>query len=123
MNGRAYNYELINVDMDGTRNAIAEVTAAPAFGAVSATEYALYQNYPNPFNPTTSISFNLPEDGYARLAIFDMLGREIAVLVNGTVASGLHTLEFNAANLSAGTYFYQLTAGDFSAVRKLMLVK
>ncbi|RQV94873.1 T9SS C-terminal target domain-containing protein [bacterium] len=122
--GTIYSYRLSNHDFDGSSNVFDQIVTASATGsAAEVTAYDLFQNYPNPFNPTTSISFKLPEAELVRLAIFDMIGREVAVLVNGTVNSGLHTVEFNAADLSTGTYFYQLTAGDFSAVRKLMLVK
>ena len=124
MEGRLYSYRLTSREFDGTllvhdRIVTASVTGSP----VNATEYDLYQNYPNPFNPATTISFSLPEAGNIRLVVFDVLGRELAELANGHSDAGLHTVEFNAAALSAGTYFYQLTAGDFSAVRKLILVK
>lgn len=124
MPGTVYSYRLTNHDLGGAVNVFEQiVTASATRSAAEITEYELYQNFPNPFNPATSISYNLPDAGLVRLTIFDMLGREIAVLVDGSRSAGLHTVEFNAAGLSTGTYFYQLTAGDFSAVRKLMLVK
>jgi len=124
LSGTVYSYRLTSHDIDGTTVVFDQIVSASTTGsAAEVAEYDLYQNYPNPFNPTTSISFNLPEAEFARLAVFDMLGREVAVLVNNSMNAGLHTVEFSASNLSAGTYFYQLTAGDFSAVRKLMLVK
>ena len=123
LSGIVYSYRLTSHDIDGTTVVFDQIVSASTTGAAEVTEYDLYQNYPNPFNPTTSISFSLPEAEFARLAVFDMLGREVAVLVNNSMNAGLHTVEFSAAHLSAGTYFYQLTAGEFSAVRKLMLVK
>jgi hypothetical protein len=86
-------------------------------------EYTLSQNYPNPFNPSTKINFTLAKSGNTTLKIIDMLGRELATLVNGFTAAGSHDVEFNAAKLSSGTYFYQLTSGNFTEVKKMMLVK
>jgi hypothetical protein len=122
--GISYNYRLTSYDFNGTSVVYNQIASASVTGsAANATEYELYQNYPNPFNPTTTISFSLPEAADIRLTVFDVLGRELVVLANGRADAGFHSVEFNAASLSAGTYFYQLTAGDFSMVRKLMLVK
>ena len=85
--------------------------------------FRLEQNYPNPFNPTTKISYTLAKSGSVKLTVHDVLGREIAVLVNGDENAGGHTVEFNASNLSSGIYFYQLKADGFSSVKKMMLVK
>ncbi|MBK6765590.1 MAG: T9SS type A sorting domain-containing protein [bacterium] len=87
------------------------------------TEFALNQNYPNPFNPSTQISFSLPEASSVTLTVFDPLGRSVATLADGSFAAGAHELSFDASGLSNGIYFYQLQAGDFSAVRKLTLLK
>jgi hypothetical protein len=83
----------------------------------------LEQNYPNPFNPTTSIAFTLKEAGLVRLSVFDVLGREVAVLMNGNQAAGSYNVSFNASALPTGVYLYRLEAGSFSAVRKLVLLK
>ena len=86
--------------------------------------YALQQNYPNPFNPVTNIKFSLPKSSLVTLKVFDMLGREVANLVkNENLAAGNYTFDFNAANIPSGIYFYKLTAGDFSDVRKMTLIK
>jgi hypothetical protein len=122
-NGRAYSYELISVDVNGTMNMIAEGSATPNFDAVSVTEYALHQNYPNPFNPETSISFDLADAGAVSLTVFNPLGQTVATLVNGTLASGRHTVAFDGTNLTSGLYYYRLEAGDFSAIRKMVLMK
>ena len=87
------------------------------------TGFALDQNYPNPFNPSTMISFSLPHSAYASLKVFDMLGREVATLVNGFTAAGSHEVQFNATNLASGVYLYKLTSGDFTQTMKMMLVK
>ncbi len=86
-------------------------------------EYSLAQNYPNPFNPETTISFSLPEKANICLKIFDLLGREVATLASGEMNEGHHKVVFNAKNLSSGLYIYRLEAGEFSAVRKLLLLK
>ncbi len=84
----------------------------------------LYQNYPNPFNPTTQISFTLPQAQQVTLKVYDMLGREVATLVNGEMfTSGLNTLNFNANDLSSGLYIYRLTSGNVATTRKMTLIK
>jgi hypothetical protein len=87
------------------------------------TSYSLERNYPNPFNPTTTIEFSLPEATTARVAIYDMLGREVAVLADGRMTAGAHSVEFDASALSSGVYFYRLEAGSFNAVKKMALMK
>jgi len=90
--------------------------------------YSLSQNYPNPFNPTTVIKYSIPEkeNGEVQLIslkIFDLLGREIKVLVNEIQTPGNYEIGFNAADLTSGIYFYQLTAGDYKATKKMILLK
>jgi hypothetical protein len=85
--------------------------------------YALEQNYPNPFNPSTTISFSLPHAGQVSLKVFNMLGQEVATLVDGNHTAGTYQVQFNATGLSSGVYFYKLTSGDFSQVKKMTLVK
>ncbi|MEO8513184.1 MAG: T9SS type A sorting domain-containing protein [Ignavibacteria bacterium] len=86
--------------------------------------YSLQQNYPNPFNPTTNIKFGLPKGSFVTLKIYDMLGKEVATLVNNTnLAAGNYTYDFNAVNVPSGIYFYRLSAGEFSDVKKMTLIK
>ncbi len=85
--------------------------------------YKLSQNYPNPFNPSTKISFEMPVTGFVTLKVYDMLGREVAVLVNEELASGTHTVNFNANDLSTGTYVYQLTSNGNVISNKMVLLK
>ncbi len=86
-------------------------------------EFALMQNYPNPFNPITNIEFQIKEYGFVSLKIFDLLGNEIATLVDEEKSSGEYKVEFDASGLTSGIYFYQVTAGDFSETKKLVLLK
>lgn len=85
--------------------------------------YVLHQNYPNPFNPETTITFNLHLPGYTVLKIHDMRGREIQTLLNGHSDAGAHSVTFIGKNLPSGVYFYRLTSGEFTALRKLTLLK
>ena len=85
--------------------------------------FRLHQNYPNPFNPVTRISFELPHKSHVRLSVFDLEGRKIQTLVNETENAGTHSVQWNAANLPTGVYFYHLQAGHFSATKKLLLLK
>jgi photosystem II stability/assembly factor-like uncharacterized protein len=87
------------------------------------TEFSLDQNYPNPFNPLTTIVFGLPVKSQVSLKIFNSVGEKISELVNEVKPSGNYTVEFNAANLPSGVYFYQLRAGDFIQTKKMLLVK
>jgi len=86
--------------------------------------YTLNQNYPNPFNPVTNIKFGLPKGSFVTLKVYDMLGKEVASLVNNlNLAAGNYTYDFNAVNVPSGIYFYKLTAGEFSDVKKMTLIK
>jgi len=85
--------------------------------------FSLAQNYPNPFNPTTSIKFSVPTPEMVTLKIFDVLGREVAVLVNEMKQPGFHTVDFDASSLASGIYFYRIDAGQFTSVKRMVLVK
>jgi hypothetical protein len=87
------------------------------------SKFALSQNYPNPFNPTTNISYQLPVSGHVSLKVFDLLGREVALLVNEQKFAGTYTATFNATNLSSGVYFYQLKIGNLVTTKKMLLMK
>jgi hypothetical protein len=86
-------------------------------------DYLLYQNYPNPFNPSTRITYSIPARSNVSLKIFDLLGSEVSELVNGEIEAGNYEVEFNAANLPSGVYFYQLQAGEFISTKKMILLK
>jgi hypothetical protein len=85
--------------------------------------YMLGQNYPNPFNPTTRIDFSLPKEGYVEIDIYDVTGRKVSSLVRDPFKAGIYSVEFNASNLASGIYFYTITAGDFKATKKMLLIK
>ncbi len=87
------------------------------------TIHLLYQNYPNPFNPSTTIKYELPRSSEVRLSVFDMLGREVTVLVDERREAGVHEIKFEGSALSSGVYFYRLLAGSFVETKRLILVK
>ncbi len=86
-------------------------------------EFTLHQNYPNPFNPSTTIGYFLPAATHVTLKVFSSSGEEIAELVNGYKEPGEHEVEFNADNLSSGVYVYRISAGDYTALKKMILLK
>jgi len=87
------------------------------------TEFSLSQNYPNPFNPSTVIRYSLFENGFTSLKIYDISGKEVANLVNEMQAPGRYEVEFEGSNFASGVYFYKITAGSFSAVKRMFLIK
>ncbi len=89
----------------------------------SALSYKLNQNYPNPFNPSTIISYQLQKDGLVSIKVFDILGKEVADLINEKQDAGNYQIEFNAYNLPSGTYFYKIVSGNFTEVKKMILLR
>ena len=79
--------------------------------------------YPNPFNASTRIEFTLPEDGFAKLDVYDILGQHVQTLVDEYKTAGVHCVEFDSGSQSSGVYFYRLTAGDFVEVKKMVLMR
>ncbi len=86
-------------------------------------EYALLQNYPNPFNPTTNIRFDLPKSGFVKLVVYDMLGKEVAILLDKNLQAARYVVDFNASELPSGIYFYKLQADNFTSIKKMTLIK
>ncbi len=113
-------YRLKQIDRDGkfeySKEVVVSIVATPAV-------FALSQNYPNPFNPTTVINYSIASASLVSLKVFDLLGREVAVLVNETMAPGSYMAAFDASRLSSGIYFYRLDAGSFSDVKRLTVMK
>jgi len=102
-----------------------ELPPPPPDGVLSAVpgDFSLEQNYPNPFNPGTRINYALPADGHVRLVVYNMVGQEVAVLVDEKQEVGYHSFPFDAGNLPSGVYTYRITAGSFSDARKMLLLK
>jgi photosystem II stability/assembly factor-like uncharacterized protein len=114
-----YQYRLKQTDFNGD----AEYSNEIEVQLLSYLTYTLEQNYPNPFNPSTTISYAIPSEEHVTLKIYNILGSEVAELVNGTQMPGSYTIQFNGEQLSSGLYFYSLTAGKFSETRKMILSK
>jgi len=114
-----YQYRLKQINYDGTFEYSQIVEVEIPF----VNKFSLSQNYPNPFNPTTSLQYAIGSQQFVTLKVYDLLGREIATLVNEEKPAGDYEVEFNAANLPSGIYFYQLKAGQFSETKKMILLK
>jgi len=96
---------------------------SPDQGSRIPKQFALEQNYPNPFNPTTSLEYTLPSNQFIHLVVYDVLGREVAVLADGYKTAGRYSLSFNASSLASGIYFYRIQAGKFLDVKKMILAR
>jgi len=112
-------YRLKQVDYNGSYEY--SNTAEVSYSAPR--KYSLEQNYPNPFNPSTLINFNLANAGKVTLKVYNVLGKEIATLVNKEMPAGSHSVKFDAGNLSSGFYFYTINAGNFTSTKKMILIK
>ncbi len=121
--GQSYRYRLVTIDVNGNRMPASEVEHIVEPVNTTVNEFALHQNYPNPFNPTTEISYDLATASNVSLIVFDLLGREVATLVNGSQNAGRYTLKFDAAGLPSGMYFYRLQTAEFGDMKKMMLLK
>ncbi|MBE2217303.1 MAG: T9SS type A sorting domain-containing protein [Ignavibacteria bacterium] len=114
----------VNLNMILAKYSIAGSLSKPVIEPVEApAEFSLTQNYPNPFNPATTIKFALPVNGMTTLKVYDIAGKEVASLVEADLEAGNHEVNFNASQLSSGTYFYRITSGSFTDIKKMMLVK
>ncbi len=114
-----YSYRLKQIDLSGSYeySKIVEIN----FGLP--TKFSIDQNYPNPFNPSTIISYALPEASNVKLIVYNSLGQEVSTLINSTQDAGVHNINFNASNLTSGLYFYRIEAGNFTQVKKMILLK
>jgi hypothetical protein len=121
--GRTYRYQLIAVDESGIRTVAAETEATVIAGAVVVDEFKLHANFPNPFNPSTTISYDLKEAASVQLSVFDVLGRQVATLVNAYQNAGRYSVNFEAGAMPSGVYFYRLETPEFSDMKKMMLLK
>ena len=122
LSGKSF-YRLKQIDFDGTVKYFNEAEVEFEF----VKEYSLEQNYPNPFNPNTSITYSIPSAGYVNLTVYNLLGSEIAVLVDGYKEAGIHQVDFASdkidKNIGSGIYIYTMKAGNFVQTRKMILLK
>jgi hypothetical protein len=115
-----YKYRLKQLDFNGNFEYF-ELAEVVSIGIPD--KYDLSQNYPNPFNPVTTINYDLPNDGIVTIKVYDILGRELKTLVNEMKTAGYHKIQFNAADIASGAYFYQMKTGEFVAVKKFVVLK
>jgi hypothetical protein len=123
--------------LDASGKIVGQLREVPEFNSVSASlsgagslpqQYELGQNYPNPFNPTTDIEFALPKAGQVSLVVYNVLGQEVKSLVDGQMDAGNHTVTWDGTNshgqsVSSGIYFYRLSAGEYNATKKMLMLK
>lgn len=114
-----YHYRLRQIDFDGSFTYSNEVEV----NLFSVKSFALSQNYPNPFNPSTTISFQLPDESFISLKVYDAIGTEVETIAEGKYPAGVHEVIFNADNLSSGLYLYRIISGNTELTRKMMVVK
>jgi hypothetical protein len=114
-----YYYRLKQFDLNGTF----EFSNVIEANIISPDKFELLQNYPNPFNPSTTINFSILKNEFVNLKVFDVMGNEVAELVNEEKSAGLHSIEFDASGFASGTYFYKLQAGGRTEVKKMLLLK
>jgi len=101
---------------------LGSATGLTQIGSIPET-FSLKQNYPNPFNPSTTIEFTIPEQSFVDISLFDILGNKVSTLVNGEYSAGSYRTDFSGINLTTGTYFYRLTAGNYVETKKMILLK
>lgn len=105
------------------RRSLGELTGIIPISNVSPQQYSLSQNYPNPFNPSTKIRFDLPKNSFAKLVVYDALGRVMETLINEQLNTGTYEVVWNADKFSSGVYYCKITAGNFSQTNKMILLK
>ena len=122
----SWQYRLKQTDLDGTIHFSdpVPVSVLTGVGATAPLEYALLQNYPNPFNPATEVKFSVAKTGKVRIEVYNIIGQRVSVLFNDVAEAGhYHTVRFDGSNLASGVYFYRMQSGDFTAIKKLLLLK
>jgi Secretion system C-terminal sorting domain/Right handed beta helix region len=114
-----YTYKLKQIDFDGTISYSEEINVDVA----EPMNFILYQNYPNPFNPSTTVQFALPSESRVKINIYNSIGQLVETLVDREMQSGYHEINFDASKLSSGVYLYQLQAGEYNSMKKMILLK
>ena len=113
-----------NGSIDDTLILVNQLTGVETQGSLLIPdEYRLEQNYPNPFNPSTTLKYEIPKESYITLKVYDILGREVATLVNKEQKAGYYEVDWNAVSNSSGVYFYRIQAGEFVETKKMVLLR
>jgi len=126
----SYNYRLKQVDFNGEfeyfdlgNEIIIKTTSISNLSSFTPDKFILYQNYPNPFNPVTNLEFGISKWGFVSLKVYDLLGRDVAELVNENLNPGEYEISFDGSDLQSGVYYFKLKVGEFDQVRKMILLK
>jgi len=117
---------LHQIDLDGTNSYTEPVSVDIVTGVAETalpTAFSLKQNYPNPFNPTTNIEFSIAKSGFVSLKVYDIVGREVATIINQELNQGTYLKTVSGENLSSGMYMYKLVSGNYSETKKFILSK
>lgn len=117
--GSSFNYRLKQIDTDGKYVYSPEVEVKLEDPA----DFSVKQNFPNPFNPATMIEYSIPSDNNVEIKVFNVLGMEVATLLNENEQAGVHSVEFDASNLSSGIYFYKIVSGNYYEIKKMILLR
>ena len=107
------------IDFDGSFSYSQEVNV----DVTTPIEYSLEQNYPNPFNPNTTIKYSIPEDGFVKLSVYNLLGEEVITLVNNIQKAGRYEVVLDASKFASGVYYYRMESKNFTSIKKMMLIK
>jgi len=118
----SFSVALLKLSIDILKDT-ALVAIDPGIDTGLPLEYALSQNYPNPFNPTTTIDFSLKATGHVKLIVYNTLGREVMQVVDGPMTMGKHSVVLDSRNLASGVYFYRISANEYTAIRKMLVMK
>lgn len=113
-------YQVKEIEVYGTEK---KITGFEWNNSIELNRYQLQQNFPNPFNPSTEIKFNIPNDQHVKITLFDVLGRQIRILINKKFSTGFHSFNFSSYELTSGIYFYRMEAGEFTSTKKMVLMR
>ncbi len=122
-NNRDSKIEVIDSSFNAILEPLQMLTDVKSAKQSKPLSFSLSQNYPNPFNPSTLIEYQIPNDAHVKIKVFDVMGNQVAVLLNGNVSAGSHVIRFNGSKLASGVYFYRIEAGGFSETKKFILIK
>ena len=115
--------EIIDDIIYVTSSPAGQPAVVKAMNKTNFSTFILEHNYPNPFNPTTTIRYNIPELSFVTLKVYDVLGNEISALVNEELPAGSYEVEFDGSGLTSGIYYYQVKAGNYADVKKMIFLK
>lgn len=120
---KTYWYKLADVEYNGNKVFHERISVTVPVAPLIPDTFQLFQNYPNPFNPVTKIKYGLPISGRVKIDIYNIISQKVLTILDDFKNAGYHTMDFNAGNLTSGVYLYQIRTGEFSSVKKMILIK